>query len=200
MKKTILSVLLGALVNFVNPAWAGAGAVDPAAAVRLQAWAQISGEVISKPEADKVEAVNRFFNENTQYKPDAELYGQDEYWASPVETVMSGAGDCEDYAIAKFFTLRNLGVPAGKLRLAYSLVEDGQRHMVLIYTPEQGEGFVLDNLTNQLIALDARDGLKVVYSFDDEWLYLGVSEKSVRKANNLARWTGVQKQLMAFTF
>lgn len=200
MKYPLLYLVLCWFASWANQTWAGAGAVQAASSARLESWARLTGEVISLSDAQKVDAVNRFINQTTKYISDAEQYGQEEYWANPTETVMNGAGDCEDYAIAKFFTLLTLGVPADKLRLAYSLIEDGRRHMVLIYLPDQPEGVVLDNLTNQMIALGDRDDLKVVFSFDEQWLYLGASSKPLRKSNSLARWAGVQQQLVAFTF
>ena len=64
-------------------------------------------------------AVNEFFNRRIVFTDDTEAWGQDDYWASPLETLDKGAGDCEDYAIAKYFSLIAAGVPVARLRLVY---------------------------------------------------------------------------------
>jgi len=45
------------------------------------------------------------------------LYGVEDVWSSPLATFANGAGDCEDYAIAKFIALQNVGVSADDLRI-----------------------------------------------------------------------------------
>ncbi|MDM8349520.1 transglutaminase-like cysteine peptidase [Pseudomonas sp. sp1636] len=47
------------------------------------------------------------------------MWGERDYWATPIEALVKGAADCEDYSLAKYFSLRQLGVPTGKLRLTY---------------------------------------------------------------------------------
>lgn len=101
---------------------------------------------------DQLQAVNRFFN-NWEYKPDAENYGRGDYWATPLE-FLRNSGDCEDYAIAKYVTLRRLGFPADRLRLV--VVRDTVRqiaHAVLaVYLEDQVH--VLDNLTSAVLPQD----------------------------------------------
>jgi predicted transglutaminase-like cysteine proteinase len=67
----------------------------------------------------RLEAVNRFFNRHVRWRSDAELWGQDDFWATPLQLLARGAGDCEDYAVAKYAALRAAGVPAERLRLVY---------------------------------------------------------------------------------
>ena len=50
---------------------------------------------------------------------DEKLWGQSDYWASRMESIGQNAGDCEDYVIAKFFTLIDLGIPQEKLYFTY---------------------------------------------------------------------------------
>ena len=59
----------------------------------------------------KLKAVNDFFNQRLAYMEDIDNWGVQDYWASPLESLGKGAGDCEDYAIGKYFTLTSLGVP-----------------------------------------------------------------------------------------
>jgi predicted transglutaminase-like cysteine proteinase len=92
------------------------------------------------------DAVNRL-----DYVTDNELWALNDYWASPAEFLARGAGDCEDYAISKYFLLRELGVPAEAMRIA--IVLDTARkltHAVLIVQTERGP-VVLDNVVEQIL-------------------------------------------------
>ena len=62
-----------------------------------------------------MEELNRFINSWT-YRFDQENYGDDDYWATPLQ-FLRRSGDCEDYAIIKYVSLRALGFPADKLRI-----------------------------------------------------------------------------------
>jgi predicted transglutaminase-like cysteine proteinase len=85
-------------------------------------------------------------------------YGYDDYWASPLQTLGSGAGDCEDYAIVKYVALRELGVGADDLRVV--IVHDDKRlteHAVVAVRSER-KWLVLDNRTMAILnAEDARN-------------------------------------------
>jgi predicted transglutaminase-like cysteine proteinase len=97
----------------------------------------------------QVRAVNSFVN-RWQYKADADNYGQRDYWAAPLE-FFRRSGDCEDYAIAKYQSLRLLGLPPEALRLV--VVQDVVRalpHAVLAVYLED-EIYILDNLTDAVL-------------------------------------------------
>ena len=85
-------------------------------------------------------------------------YGDADYWASPLQTLGSGTGDCEDYAILKYVALRAVGVDAANLRLV--IVQDDKRrtqHAVVAVRYEQ-HWLILDNLTMAIVtAEDARN-------------------------------------------
>lgn len=97
-------------------------------------WQQLITENQGLTEQEKLNRVNEFFNANIQFIDDQALWDLKDYWATPLETLSKGGGDCEDYAIAKYFTLKRLGVDESKLRLTYvKAVELNQAHMVLTY-------------------------------------------------------------------
>ncbi|MBL3278677.1 hypothetical protein ELP91_28930, partial [Klebsiella pneumoniae] len=79
-----------------------------------------------------------------------DVWGQVDYWGSPLETLTKGQGDCEDYAIGKYFALMAAGVPSARMRLVYVRAQNGgviQAHMVLAYYPTpDAEPLILDNL------------------------------------------------------
>ena len=114
-------------------------------------------------------SVNAFFNGVT-YVSDLTHWGLDDYWASPAEMLASNGGDCEDYSIAKYFALKELGVPIESLRITYvKAVRLNQAHMVLAYYPAPGaEPLILDNLEDRVKPASERFDLVPVYSFNDE--------------------------------
>ncbi|MFN7114605.1 MAG: transglutaminase-like cysteine peptidase [Alphaproteobacteria bacterium] len=67
------------------------------------------------PLAEKARGVDALVDQQIQYALDPANYGKNEYWASPMETLQRGRGDCEDFAILKYHALRYLGVPADKM-------------------------------------------------------------------------------------
>ncbi|WP_250656315.1 transglutaminase-like cysteine peptidase [Alkalimarinus coralli] len=115
----------------------------------------------------KLSIVNNFFNKSA-FKSDIEQWGKEDYWASPVELLSTNSGDCEDYSIAKYFTLKAMGVPAENLRITYvKTVKLNQAHMVLAYYPKpNSEPLILDNMTDKILPASRRTDLVPVYSFN----------------------------------
>lgn len=144
-----------------------------AAASRMQQWRDILLSDKNVEEVRKLELVNRFFN-RLPFVSDLEHWKKFDYWATPTEFLVSDGGDCEDFAIAKYFTLRELGVPAERLRITYvKALTLKQAHMVLTYFPTpNAEPIVLDNLQNQILPASQRTDLIPVYSFNGESLWL----------------------------
>ena len=163
----------------------------------LLAWQKMHNAASRAPENTKISVVNRFFNQRTRFVDDVVVWGQPDYWATPLETLYKGAGDCEDYAIAKYFTLLALGVPPARLRLIYvraAMNRDGAvtfiPHMVLAYYPAPGkEPLVLDNLIDVIQPASARPDLRPVFSFNTEglWEQMGSTASTV-PLDRLSRW------------
>lgn len=118
-------------------------------------------------------AVNRFLN-RTPFVSDQSHWGAEDYWATPAEMQASNGGDCEDYAISKYFLLKELGVPVSRLRITYvNALKLNQAHMVLAYyaTPD-AEPLILDNLDENVRPASQRNDLVPVYSFNDDQVWL----------------------------
>ena len=147
----------------------------------------------------KLAAINDFFNRRIVFRDDLEVWQQVDYWASPLETLNQGQGDCEDYAVAKYFSLLALGLPTAKLRLVYVRAEMGgpggaqMPHMVLAYYGAPGaEPMILDNLIGELRSASRRPDLTPVFSFNSEGLWQGVGGASAGDpVARLSRWRGV---------
>jgi len=153
---------------------------------RAKSWEDIIKGAQNDSEWNKLNKVNRFFNQAIQYQDDLPLWGKRDYWASPVETIARGKGDCEDYAIAKFFSLTALGVPESKLRLMYvRQLTVNQPHMVLIYfeTPKSIP-LVLDNYNLDILPANKRPDLKPIYSFNGGGLWMAKAKGLGRKVTN----------------
>ena len=148
----------------------------------------------------RLRAVNDFYNQRLAYVEDIDNWGEVDYWASPLESLGKGAGDCEDYAIAKYFTLTSLGIPHSKLRMVYvrasipGAPNGFVAHMVLAYYPTpEAEPLVLDNLQPVIRPAAQRPDLAPVFSFNAEGLWQGVG--SIRANGDpltrLSKWREV---------
>lgn len=170
---------------------------------RVLIWDNVVENAKGKKTLQKLKTVNDFFNKIT-YKLDSDHWNKKDYWAAPFEFMGTGAGDCEDYAIAKYFTLRKLGIPDEKLRIMYVKYQGKksgfeQAHMVLTYYHKpNATPVVLDNINKKLKLANKRKDLKPVYSFNASGLWQaknkGKSFKQVGK-NNLRSWKDLMSRI-----
>ncbi|MDH4567603.1 hypothetical protein E8E95_13025 [Pseudomonas sp. BN414] len=162
---------------------------------RLQAWHDLLETGRRLTERQQLEAVNRQFNRQVRFTDDSALWQRRDYWATPVETLAKGAGDCEDFALAKYFTLLQLGVEPSKLRITYArALELNQAHMVVTYheSPD-AEPLVLDNLVDDILPASRRKDLALRYAFDADGLYTlkGGAPRRVGNTAELPFWQGL---------
>lgn len=146
-----------------------------------------------------LKVVNDFFNQ-VPYYLDIDHWGKPDYWATPFETLTTFGGDCEDYAIAKYFTLRELGIDDGKLRISYvKALNWDQPHMVLTYSPSPRKiPVVLDNLIPEIKSATERTDLIPVYSFNAQGLWLAKERgrgQYVGSSDRLGEWTDMLQRL-----
>jgi predicted transglutaminase-like cysteine proteinase len=175
---------------------------------RITAWAEFARVQKSAPsvvrllepgsaEISALQSVNSFFN-RIPFLPDTSHWGAEDYWATPAETVASHGGDCEDYSIAKYFLLKEFGVPVERLRITYvKALKLNQAHMVLAYYAVPGaEPLILDNLEDRVRPASERGDLVPVYSFNDDDVVL---VRDSRKSNPLQirAWRDLQQKLEA---
>lgn len=144
-------------------------------------------------EESQLAAVNLFFNRRVVFAADRDVWGQADHWASPLELLDQGRGDCEDYAIAKYFSLLALGMPVARLRLVYVRAQVGgesQAHMVLAYYPQaDAEPLILDNLITAVRPASRRPDLQPVFSFNSDGLWQGVGGLAAGNPQaRLSRW------------
>lgn len=148
------------------------------------AWAELAAPVSEKSAVDQVIFAHRFFNRYRRDK-DLRLWQRDDYWASPAEFMAMGAGDCEDFAIAKYFLLRALGFPEESLRLMVATLADGTAHMVLLVSL-MGKVLVLDNLEPNPIVIRADDTYQPLYAMTEHSFAVYVPTSEERDTGALA--------------
>ena len=177
---------------------------DSEARQRVEAWQILMQENKDLSEREKLAVVNDFFNSNVLFVDDILLWDKEDYWATPIEMLSLGAGDCEDYSIAKYFTLKQLGVDEDKLRITYvKAIDLNQAHMVLTYFEnKRAIPLVLDNLINEIQPASRRQDLTPVYSFNGTGLWLAKSRgegQRVGDASRLSLWEDLAARMRAET-
>ena len=199
-------------------AWCAAATLDPEALQRqlvarfgparvplLKDWQRVLASARGLAEEAKLQRINDFFNRHIVFDDDINIWQQTDYWATPLETIGRGSGDCEDFAIAKYYSLRILGVPVRKMRMIYVKARlDSptgpvqQAHMVLAYYATPGaEPLVLDNLDGTIRPASRRPDLLPVFSFNSEGIFAGVSGRESASAGGtgrLSRWEDLMRR------
>ncbi len=173
---------------------------DATATQRLLAWQKLIRDNQSISELEKLEKVNHFFNSTVDFIDDIIHWKKEDYWATPMECLASEGGDCEDFSLAKYFTLKAMGVSEKKLNLTYvKALELNQAHMVLTYYSSPGaEPLVLDNLIQEIRPASQRKDLLPVYSFNGLGLWLAKERergKLVGSSERLTKWKDVLRRM-----
>jgi len=176
------------------------GKLDILTRDKIISWEELIKQSESLEDSQKLAVVNDFFNRQFRFVDDLSNWQQNDYWATPIEATVKGAADCEDYSLAKYFTLRRLGIPSAQLRITYvKALQYNQAHMVLTYyaTPT-ADPLVLDNLIPEIRPASKRRDLLPVYAFNAEGLYLPGRKSGDSK--KLSRWQDVLKKMRAEGF
>ncbi|MDY0747794.1 transglutaminase-like cysteine peptidase [Paucibacter sp. R3-3] len=191
------AMVLGALLATAMPAQGldndklteAAAKLGPRAVAEVQPLLQMIGRAAALDEEARITLVNNYMNQRIAFREDIDVWGVIDYWATPLEALNKGAGDCEDYAIAKYFSLLSAGMPIAKLRMVYvraSLRGQSLAHMVLAYYAQPGaDPLILDNLIPDVRPASQRPDLRPVFSFNSEGLWQGTG--TVTQGDPVAR-------------
>ena len=171
----------------------------------VEEWVALVAESESLSIPMQLSEANNFFNQHIHFQSDIEVWRQADYWATPLDTVSVMAGDCEDFAIAKYVTLLEMGVPEEMLRLVYvqiSLPDGPQAHMVLaVYLTPAEEPLLLDNIDFEIKSASKRPDLIPIYSFNASSLWVGGDSRSKGDAKSrLSKWQDVLDRIKKHGF
>jgi predicted transglutaminase-like cysteine proteinase len=171
------------------------------AAENVRQWRDLLEVSKGLGEKEKLIAVNNFFNRKIKFTDDILHWQKEDYWATPFEFIGTGAGDCEDFSIAKYFSLLELGVSDDKLRMTYvKALTFNQAHMVVTYFSEPGTvPLVLDNINPAIELATKRKDLLPVYSFNGAGLWLAKERGLGKRAGSSGRislWTDLNKKMV----
>ena len=196
------SVTPGLIVHY-------AGLFGPGARARLEGWKdfvrgtadRIRPVQRSAGDVQFLAPVNSFFN-RVPAAVDMDRWGVEDYWATPAETLSVNGADCEDYAIAKYFMLKELGIPIAKLRLVYAKTwwSSQNAHLVLAYYSDpRADPLLLENLQGSIERAAERPDLIPVFTFNEEDLLFPQNQNdgSVPRVNPSSnrKWREVVEKL-----
>lgn len=140
--------------------------------------------------------VNAAVNLAIAFRSDDVVWGVPDYWASPAETAAKGAGDCEDFAIAKFGMLRALGVPSSMMRIA--VVKDLRKNIghALLVVRAGDVSWILDNQAPDVRPDTAVTGYMPLYTLgvDSAWIH-GVRRPGPTAAGDVTRPAALKPSL-----
>ena len=169
------------------------------ARLRLVAWEDLVTSDNSQTDLEKLEKVNDFFNQ-MEFVDDIDHWKEKDYWATPIEFLGTQGGDCEDFTIAKYFTLKAMGIEEEKLNLTYvKALNYNVHHMVLTYFSTPGsEPLVLDNIVTDINLASQRKDLLPIYSFNGTGLWLAKQRgrgKLAGSSSRLQRWQDLVQRM-----
>ena len=172
---------------------------------RMRKLHQIMLENVDQPIDVKLKVTNETMN-HLPWIADRAKYNKDDYWATPLETITTFGGDCEDIAIAKFMMLRIMGVPKDHLRLTYvKIIKTGEAHMVLAYIDDPDKPIdkqskpvlILDNYVDAVKPGTERKDLLAVYLIDADKKLTLISDdgknRSVKSEVDTAKFAKLDK-------
>ncbi len=162
---------------------------------QVGSWRNVIRASSGAAELERLTRVNNYFNQLMRFGEDADIWGQLDYWATPMESLHRAAGDCEDFAIAKYYTLLQTGLAPEKLRLTYvraklSALQDPVPHMVLAYYElPTAEPLILDNLVGEISPASKRPDLTPVFTFNSAGIFNGSAGTTPLQAGGTSRYS-----------
>jgi predicted transglutaminase-like cysteine proteinase len=145
--------------------------VRPRPNCRLDQWRRFVDSLRGLAPRSQVEAINHEMNRRTHTR-DLRNWGVEDYWASPME-FLDKSGDCEDFAIAKYVSLRALGWSDRQLRLVVLQDRRVQMMHAILVVQLEGETLVLDNQIPSVVKADSIRHYTPLYSINQSgwWLH-----------------------------
>jgi predicted transglutaminase-like cysteine proteinase len=146
----------------------------------LRDWRDKLGQWSHLTPRAKLIQVNRFANAAIGYTDDRKAFRSADYWATPLES-LKGRGDCEDYVLLKYASLRSLGFTENQLRIV--IVNDlkaGIGHAVLS-VKVGAENYILDNQDNRVLRHDSITRYAPVYSVNTKGRWINIATRDLKR-------------------
>ena len=138
----------------------------------IKQWQALIEDAKNDNEWQKLNRANQFIN-NAYVESDNKLWGKADHWATPLEFIRKNAGDCENFAIAKYFTLKSIEVAETKLVITHAIIKKTRKaHMVLLYRETESSLLVLDKNRRQITLLSQQADLEAIYGFNESDLWI----------------------------
>jgi predicted transglutaminase-like cysteine proteinase len=203
--------VLGRGFNFDHQIQLAASRYGLRAQQTLTQWRDLLVSLQGASQWSQIEKINAFVNDHVVYAEDRDVWHVEDYWATPLETLGRGLGDCEDYAIAKYFSLLIVGIPSDQLRITYVKARVGTQnnvtfvaHMVLAYYPSvTSEPYILDSLIDDVRPASRRSDLSPVFGFNSDGIWIGAEHGTRSSGSSTARlshWRGLIERMHAEGF
>jgi len=138
----------------------------------LKSWSSVN-------ETQQLELINSWVNRTIRYTEDANVFGQRDYWASP-KVSLKGRGDCEDYAIAKYASLKALGFGDNRMRIV--IVTDTRKkigHAILSVRTSDGV-YILDNQNVRPVLHQQISYYAPVYSINASGRWINIATRQIK--------------------
>jgi predicted transglutaminase-like cysteine proteinase len=138
-------------------------------------WAELRNTLKGQKRMDQLSAVNKFFN-RYPYRTDMEVYNVQDYWATPAE-FMKNSGDCEDYAITKYYALKQLGVDPDSMRIVVlvDVIRNLAHGVLAVY--HEGNAYILDNLSNLVLPHTRLTHYRPHFSLNENYRWVHIVPK-----------------------
>ena len=144
---------------------------------------------------DKLKEVNDYYNKFI-YKTDDVAFNVKDYWQTPKEFESNGFGDCEDFAIAKFFKLKELNITSNIVYCLIPVISSinytAEAHMICV-----SDNFILDNI-NKTISKVEDTNYTFIYLLNNEYWQLmknNLPFGEKRDVNNLKLWSDLLNRI-----
>ncbi|NVK34336.1 MAG: transglutaminase-like cysteine peptidase [Rhodobacteraceae bacterium] len=153
----------------------------------LKPWNALIAETSSMREGRRIAHVNKQINRMIAYKEDIQVWRKAEYWASPKETLVKGAGDCEDYAILKYWTLKQLGFADQDLRIVVLRDSAARAYHAVLAVAYNDDWLILDNRFSRVRFSRDLPNYQPLYSLnaENQWAHVATQNTPVRLASRL---------------
>lgn len=143
--------------------------------VAASPWQDLLTGVKDEHPLRQLDAVNRYFN-RIPYAEDAEIYGVQDYWATPEEFVRRNVGDCEDYSIAKYTALRALGWSADSLLVVVIRDHKYKVNHAALAAKLDGQWYYLDNRASRLLRPSDVPFYQPIYALNERQLSVFIKQ------------------------